>query len=543
MKILRFAASCLLAAILLCSACVPSVIASADDSAKVTSGEDKWLHLSTNTKGPRYFVDSSGQPVQLFGMARCQFHAQMEDALFTGSPDRDALIRHYTDAGCNLIRLAVSFTTETHPADRVEECGGYNEEGINRFIDEYVDPDVQAIINAGAYVMIDQHNYIPGAYLDSIEHMKEYAYSRFGKVMVEIAKRYADEPMVAVLELWNEPFPADSAAVPLDSPKWNIFVRDFFIDTVEEVRKYDSRHVLMVSDWNAGWGCQTLTTWEDFMEDLDPDCRNTCFSIHLAREHFSDEMRKRYEDSLKDIASQNVCLVFGEIETEEELMSTESMANLLGFMAETKDRFHFSGCLWRVHDDVTSYRTLWEPFVAGYNTVFDDIAAGEGWYINRYGALYITGEIDGAPWSGYAKEIKSAKATDTADVKSAEGIFAGCDSLDTVTLSPEFLQKVKAELFALSPAWENVSSGEIYKAESDFDSVIGEVTLRKCELPVIAGDTNGDGTVNAKDVSVLMKYFAGYGIECDMQAADYNGDGNANAKDVSAILKYLADWK
>lgn len=58
----------------------------------------------------------------------------------------------------------------------------------------------------------------------------------------------------------------------------------------------------------------------------------------------------------------------------------------------------------------------------------------------------------------------------------------------------------------------------------------------------VPGDSNGDGSVSAKDVSALMKSLAGFGSVPDEAAADANGDGVINAKDVAQIMKYLAGW-
>lgn len=50
-------------------------------------------------------------------------------------------------------------------------------------------------------------------------------------------------------------------------------------------------------------------------------------------------------------------------------------------------------------------------------------------------------------------------------------------------------------------------------------------------------DVNGDGKVNAKDVTVLMKEIVGTNIPA--AAFDVNADGKVNAKDVSALMKYI----
>lgn len=57
-------------------------------------------------------------------------------------------------------------------------------------------------------------------------------------------------------------------------------------------------------------------------------------------------------------------------------------------------------------------------------------------------------------------------------------------------------------------------------------------------FPVWSGDSNGDGTINAKDVTKTMKYLVGANVELAPEA-DYNGDGKINAKDVTLTMKYL----
>lgn len=57
------------------------------------------------------------------------------------------------------------------------------------------------------------------------------------------------------------------------------------------------------------------------------------------------------------------------------------------------------------------------------------------------------------------------------------------------------------------------------------------------ENPVY-GDVNGDGTVNSKDLTRLMKYVAGENIE--IYGGDINGDGTVNAKDLTRLMKYIS---
>ena len=54
------------------------------------------------------------------------------------------------------------------------------------------------------------------------------------------------------------------------------------------------------------------------------------------------------------------------------------------------------------------------------------------------------------------------------------------------------------------------------------------------------GDVNGDGKVNAKDVTTIMKYLIGKTPSSfDVTAADFNNDGKVNAKDVTSLMKSL----
>ena len=54
------------------------------------------------------------------------------------------------------------------------------------------------------------------------------------------------------------------------------------------------------------------------------------------------------------------------------------------------------------------------------------------------------------------------------------------------------------------------------------------------------GDINGDGSVNNKDLTRLMKYLAGEDVTFNEAALDVNGDGNVNNKDLTRLMKNLA---
>ena len=69
-------------------------------------------------------------------------------------------------------------------------------------------------------------------------------------------------------------------------------------------------------------------------------------------------------------------------------------------------------------------------------------------------------------------------------------------------------------------------------------SKVAKVTV--LERKVANGDTNGDGTVDAKDVTILRRYLAGWNPDIHLDAADLNGDGVVDAKDVTVLRRQLA---
>lgn len=59
----------------------------------------------------------------------------------------------------------------------------------------------------------------------------------------------------------------------------------------------------------------------------------------------------------------------------------------------------------------------------------------------------------------------------------------------------------------------------------------------------LLGDANGDGVVNAKDVTYLKRYNAKWsGYEVELSVGDVNKDGVINAKDVTYLKRYNAKW-
>lgn len=69
---------------------------------------------------------------------------------------------------------------------------------------------------------------------------------------------------------------------------------------------------------------------------------------------------------------------------------------------------------------------------------------------------------------------------------------------------------------------------------------VGTFLVQAADTTIKAGDINGDGNVNNKDLTRLLKYIAGENVEVVRQTLDTNGDGNINNKDLTRLLRYLA---
>ena len=104
--------------------------------------------------------------------------------------------------------------------------------------------------------------------------------------------------------------------------------------------------------------------------------------------------------------------------------------------------------------------------------------------------------------------------------------------------------------FKLSQTAENDCFCEIY-AEFDANNIYDKdenpvnLTVESGGVTVtnaVAGDVNGDGVANNKDVTRLFQYLAKWSVTVSEATVDINGDGVVNNKDVTRLFQYLAKW-
>ena len=101
-----------------------------------------------------------------------------------------------------------------------------------------------------------------------------------------------------------------------------------------------------------------------------------------------------------------------------------------------------------------------------------------------------------------------------------------------------FITRSAAILLGITLGFGTLSAGA-FKSEPVKAAEITRITGSSTVETV--GDINGDGEINAKDVTMLRRHLAGgWGVTVNEEDADINGDGEVNAKDVTMLRRYLA---
>ena len=103
--------------------------------------------------------------------------------------------------------------------------------------------------------------------------------------------------------------------------------------------------------------------------------------------------------------------------------------------------------------------------------------------------------------------------------------------------------------FTISEDAENSTDVEIaasYDPENIYNSNEENVAISinngTVSVVPLAGDINGDGKINNKDVTRLFQYLANWSVFVNQNVLDVNGDGKVNNKDITRLMQYLANW-
>ncbi|MBI2299351.1 MAG: cellulase family glycosylhydrolase [Armatimonadetes bacterium] len=289
---------------------------------------DRWLHVQG-----RFLVDAEGQPYRLVGIGRYQPESGIDNKRVGNI---DEICAHYKQRGMNAIRLAVGGKNDWLPDIEIRRWGGFD-----GYLRQVVDPEVQACKRNGMYVMLDLH---VGAADEAT------AYEWFIPFWQAAARRYRDDPWVAVYELWNEPNLKPHELKPESAEP----LRKWYAECIRAIRAIDPKHVILVSDWNAGWGSATESQWEPARFDPGDPAHQIAFSKHLAKEHCTPEFLDRWVDQVSK--KWNVPLMVGEFELGDDIMDAAALG-VFGRWLEASDG-KYGWFTWSVGG---GFEAQWQP--------------------------------------------------------------------------------------------------------------------------------------------------------------------------------------
>lgn len=167
------------------------------------------------------------------------------------------------------------------------------------------------------------------------------------------------------------------------------------------------------------------------------------------------------------------------------------------------------------------------------------------WEITGSGMLVISGEgemydyEDGeAPWYGHLQEIR---AVELGEGVTSVGTNAFCNfvSLEDVTI-PFTMGKIGTNAFAYCNGLMNVYFAGSEKHWDAINIQEGNDCLTELIPIYLYADVNGDGVVDASDVTRLMLCVLEIAEPCGPAAGDYNNDGITDILDVIRLLRWMA---
>lgn len=111
---------------------------------------------------------------------------------------------------------------------------------------------------------------------------------------------------------------------------------------------------------------------------------------------------------------------------------------------------------------------------------------------------------------------------------------------DVVVLNGNNYQAHKDTKLTASYTLNVTKSAYAFIREQNALAYYSKIVVKFDDKEFVPGDVNGDGKINAKDVTMLMKYIVGTSVKPFVEAAaDFDGNGSINAKDVTKLMKHI----
>lgn len=139
-----------------------------------------------------------------------------------------------------------------------------------------------------------------------------------------------------------------------------------------------------------------------------------------------------------------------------------------------------------------------------------------------------------------------------------ESAFEGCDGLKSVTIGSGmkmigerafyrcYINTLKCLATTPPSVQKNTFfdySAQVYVPKGNKDAYISDTYWKRFfeikELPEIKGDVNGDGEVNASDITMLINVILGTEQPDNKNACDINGDSIVNTSDITTLINIL----
>ena len=154
----------------------------------------------------------------------------------------------------------------------------------------FIDPVVAAAKRHGLYVILDDHAYfkdeIDEATARGEQKSAGWTAARFEdwvRCWGRVAERYKNEPYILGYELCNEPVCAPEVA------------RKWYKRAIDEVRKHDTRHIVIVGTHHWSHSRAMAATWDGVADKIDAPYGNVVFSFH---DYPLDDPPEKVEKSL-----------------------------------------------------------------------------------------------------------------------------------------------------------------------------------------------------------------------------------------------------
>lgn len=302
----------------------------------------------------RYIVDATGAPFKLAGFGISLSPNYTGGMTYKLMGDFDSWCDFSQRRGMNCLRIGVAVKSDWNEGFDAARYGGFD-----GYISRIIDPVVQACKRNGMYAVIDAH----AGVID-----RPTLYEWLIPFWQAVARRYKDEPWVAVYELYNEPYTKEFGLSPASGP----LLRQWYADCVKAVREIDDKHIIMVSDWNAGWGSATESMWAPVSFRADAPFDQVVFSKHIAKDHCTAEFLKTYVDDVSE--KWDVPIVVGEFELGTPFMTEEAFAVYLDWLRDNPGRYAWWA--WSI-DFAEQWDRLLAPFFRAWASPVPGFGATE----------------------------------------------------------------------------------------------------------------------------------------------------------------------